>query len=64
MSRQVTKKSTFQIRLDNGWWKILSQLKTDSGESFKSLVEYALAETYTGISKPELSKVFKGMKNA
>ena len=64
MSRQVTKKNTFQIRLDIGWWKILSQLRTDSGESFKSLVEYALAEVYTGISESELDEVFKGMRNA
>lgn len=40
------KNLTFQQRIDVGWWKILSQLRTDTGKSFKELVEHALSNTY------------------
>lgn len=60
MSRQVTKKKTFQIRIDSGWWKILSQLKTDLGWSFKELVEHALVESYTAKSNEEIIEFLKG----
>ncbi|HXK52844.1 hypothetical protein H6802_03885 [Candidatus Nomurabacteria bacterium] len=58
MSTKLQKK-TFQIRLDIGWWKILSNLRTNSGQSFKTLVEYALSETYNGYeTESELKKIF------
>ena len=47
---QSYENSTFQVRLDKGWWKILSQLRTDTGKSFKELVEGALSDAY-GIDK-------------
>lgn len=45
-NRQIDNKPTFQVRLDRYWWKILSQLKTDTGKSFKELVENSLLNTY------------------
>lgn len=45
-SQQVDRNLSFQVRLDKGWWKILSQLRTDTGRSFKELVEGALSNTY------------------
>lgn len=55
-NRQVDKNLTFQVRIDRGWWKILSHLKTESGRGFKELVEDALTDAY-GIGedgKPEI----------
>lgn len=43
---QSDKKLTFQQRIDMGWWKILSQLRTDTGKTFKELVEDALSDAY------------------
>jgi hypothetical protein len=45
-NRQVDNNLTFQVRLNKSWWKILSQLKTDTGKSFKELVEDSLLNTY------------------
>ncbi|EKE00175.1 MAG: hypothetical protein ACD_22C00082G0018 [uncultured bacterium] len=64
MSQQSDKKKTFQIRLDRGWWKILSQLKTNTRWSFRSLVEHALVEMYTGKSTKELDNIFGERGNA
>jgi len=47
---QSDKKSTFQVRIDKGWWKILTLLRIDTGESLKGLVEHALSQSY-GIGK-------------
>ncbi len=44
-NRQVDNNLTFQVRLNKSWWKILSQLKTDTGKSFKELVEDSLLNT-------------------
>lgn len=49
-SRQVDKNLTFQVRVDKGWWKILSELRTDTRMSFKDLIEDALVNCY-GIGK-------------
>lgn len=45
-NRQVDKKDTFQARIDKGWWKVLMQLKTETGKGFKELIEDALINTY------------------
>ena len=45
-SEQVNKQLTFQVRVEKGWWRILSQLRTDEKRSFKELVEDALVNTY------------------
>ncbi len=45
-SRLVNKNSTFHARIDKGWWKILSQLRTETGKGFKELIEDALINTY------------------
>jgi len=63
MSQQSGKKITFQVRVDRGLWKVLSQLKTDYGWSFKELTEHALIEMYTGMSDEELNKLFNKSKN-
>jgi hypothetical protein len=62
MSQQNDKKLTFQIRVDRGLWKILSQLRTDHGWSFKELTEHALVEMYTGLSEAELQKTLRRNK--
>lgn len=59
MSRQSDKNNTFQIRIDRFWWKILSQLKTNTGDTFKSLVEGALAEVYS----EEVAKILGESQN-
>ncbi len=43
---QIDKKTTFQVRLDRGWQKILTQLRGEYGMSIKALVEQALSDTY------------------
>ena len=58
MSKQINKKTTFLIRIDYGWWKILSQLKTDYEMPFRELVEYALSEMYGGVNAEDLDKHF------
>ena len=45
-SRQIDNNLTFQVRLNKSWWKILSQLRTDTRKSFKELVENALTSAY------------------
>lgn len=44
--QKIDKKLTFQARLDIGWKKTLSQLKTETRMSFKGLIEDALTNTY------------------
>ena len=46
MSRQSYKKSTFQIRIDRGWWKHLALLRIEHKTTFRALVEAALGEVY------------------
>ncbi len=41
-----TKKKTFQVRIDRGWRKILTQLRADSGMTIRALVEDALSHVY------------------
>lgn len=60
MSKQIYNKTSFLVRLDIGWWKILSRIKTRSGRSFKDIVEYALSEVFTGWeTEDELARIFK-----
>lgn len=56
-NRQVDKKLTFQARIDRGWWKILLQLKAETGKGFKELIEDALVNTYIigKDGKPEIN---------
>ena len=63
MSKQINKNSSFLIRIDKGWWKMLSRLRTDYHRSFKGLVEHALTEAYTGVSERELDSALKGTSN-
>ena len=64
MSRQIDKKPTFQIRVDRGYWKILSQIRTDYHMSFKELVEHAIAEMHAADDDGELEKVLGKKKDA
>ena len=43
---QSDKNLTFQVRIDKGWWKMLSLLRIDTGQSLKELVEDALSDVY------------------
>lgn len=45
-NRQVDNKPTFQARIDRGWWKVLSELRSNTGKGFKELIEDALSNTY------------------
>lgn len=45
-NRQVTKNSTFQLRLDSYWKKILFEVRGSTGRSMKDLVEEVLDEHY------------------
>lgn len=47
---QSYKKYGNQVRIDEGWWKILAHLKAETRMGFKALVEHALSNTY-GIDK-------------
>lgn len=46
-NRQNDNKSTFQVRLDRGWRKILTTLRADTGSPIRRLVEDALSELYS-----------------
>lgn len=61
-SKHVNKNSTFHARIDKGWWKILSQLRTDTGKGFKELIEDALINTYY-IGKDGKPEVHNNSKN-
>lgn len=50
-NRQVTKKLTFQLRLDIGWRKILLDQRNQTNKSMKTLVEEILADYYPGFEK-------------
>jgi len=45
-SRQVDRKSTFQVRLDKGWQEILFSIRGKRNMSIKALVEEALSDWY------------------
>lgn len=54
--RQVTnKKTTFQVRLDIGWKKILLGLRAETGRSMKELIEEVLGDYYGLDSTPVAS---------
>ncbi len=57
-NRQVDKKNTFQARVDKGWWKVLMQLKTETGKGIKELIEDALINTYY-IGKDGKPQIYK-----
>lgn len=43
---QSNKKYGNPVRLEDGWWKILTLLKAETRMSLKALVEHALSNTY------------------
>lgn len=43
---QGYKKNGNQVRINDGWWKILAHIKADTRTTFKELVENALSNTY------------------
>lgn len=61
---QSYKKYGNQVRIDEGWWKILGHLKADTGMTLKALIEAALSNTYgvDGNGKPYVLSEVK-MKN-
>ena len=60
--KQVNKNLTFHARIDRGWWKILSQLRTDTGKGFKELIEDALINIYC-IGKDGKPEIYNKPKN-
>jgi hypothetical protein len=45
-NRLIDKKSTFQVRIDRGWQKILLQLRAETEMTIRALVEDALSDSY------------------
>lgn len=62
-SRQSDKKLTFQIRVDKGWWKLLSELRTEYRVPFKALVEIALTEVYSYANDRELKRLLRRLSD-
>lgn len=46
-NRQIDTKSTFQVRIDKGWQKILTQLRAETRMTIRALVEQALSNNYS-----------------
>lgn len=45
-NRQIDKKTTFQVRIDREWQRLLTQLRADTKMTIRALVEQALSNTY------------------